>query len=140
MKLQELFQEKKQPQQLNEWIWLVPLVATAVRIGAPALIRVLATGGRAAGGQVVKQAPKLTKKVLKGTGKAIVKNPGKVAVGAGGGYVYKKVSDAVKYIEEIVGDLLDIATIENLGKVVVKYGIPAAGILAILYGGKKLYD
>ena len=65
MKLQELFQEKKQPQQLNEWIWLVPLVATAVRIGAPALIRVLATGGRAAGGQVVKQAPKLTKKVLK---------------------------------------------------------------------------
>ena len=141
MKLQELFHEDKaQPQQLNEWVWLVPLIATAVRVGAPALVRVLATGGRVAAGQAIKRAPKITKKIVTGTGKALVKNPGKTAVGVGGYVIYDKVTDAIEFIQEIVGDLLDMATIKTLGKAVVKYGIPAAGIIAILYGGKKLYD
>ena len=32
------------------------------------------------------------------------------------------------------------ATIENLAMVTVKYALPTAAIVAVLYGGKKLYD
>ena len=47
MRIQQLeeHQELKEQQQLNEWVflpWLVPALATAVRIGAPAVGRFLA--------------------------------------------------------------------------------------------------
>ena len=148
MKLQELFQEDKpQPQQVDEWVpavlvagrigmWAWPYLATAVRIGAPAVGKFLSK-------QFVKQGPKVlstTGKVTKELGKSMVKNPVKWTAAYGAYTIFDSLTDAIDLIADAVGNLLDLETIKVLGKVAVKYSIPAAGIIAILYGGKKLYD
>jgi hypothetical protein len=142
MRIQQL-EEHQEQQQLNEWVflpWLVPALATAVRIGAPAVGRFLAKQFVKQGPRVVKGTGNLTKKVVTGTAKAIVKNPTKVATGVGAYYIFDKVTDAIDYIVSIAEDLIDSLTAENLAKVVVKYSIPAAAVVAILYGGSKLWD
>ena len=145
MRIQQLeeHQELKEQQQLNEWVflpWLVPALATAVRIGAPAVGRFLAKQFVKQGPRIVKGTGNVTKNVVKGTAKAIVKNPTKVATGVGAYYIFDKVTDAVDYITGLAEDLIDSLTAENLAKVVVKYSIPAAAVVAILYGGSKLWD
>jgi len=130
-------------QQLNEIAFLpflVPALATAVRIGAPAVGRFLAKQFVKQAPKVVKGTGKVTKNVVKGTAKAIIKNPTKVATGVGAYYIFDKVTDAVDYITGLAEDLIDSLTAENLAKVVVKYSIPAGAVVAILWGGSKLWD
>lgn len=43
-------------------------------------------------------------------------------------------------ISKITGNLLSPDTISNLADLAIKYALPAAAIVAILYGGKVLYD
>lgn len=120
-------------QQLNEWAFLLPAVAAAVRVGAPAL-------GRFLFGQTVKQAPKVVGKAAVGAGKVLLKNPGKALAVGTGYYVYKTVDEAITAITELVGTALDATTIKAFALVVIKYSIPVAAVIAILYGGKKLMD
>lgn len=120
-------------EQLNEFTWLLPAIAAAVRIGAPAL-------GRLLFGQTIKQVPKLAGQAALGAGKVLLQNPGKVIVGAGGYYVYNTVDEAITSITSMVGDALDPVTIKALALVTIKYALPVAAVVAILYGGKKLYD
>lgn len=120
-------------QQLNEWAFLLPAIATAVRVGAPAL-------GRFLFGQTIKQAPKIAGKAAVGAGKVLLKNPGKAITAAGGYYVYKTVDEAITAITDLVGTALDATTIKALALVVIKYSIPVAALIAILYGGKMLHD
>ena len=130
-------------QQLNEIAFLpflVPALATAVRIGAPAVGRFLAKQFVKQAPKVVKGTGKVTKDVIKNTGKAIIKNPTKVATGVGAYYIFDKTTDAIEYIKSLAEDLIDGLTAENLAKVVVKYSIPAGAVLAILWGGSKLWD
>jgi len=54
--------------------------------------------------------------------------------------VYKSVTGAIDSIREMVGTALDTATVKSLAAVAVKYALPAAAIVAVLYGGKRLYD
>lgn len=124
-------------QQLNEWAFLLPAVAAAVRIGAPALGRFLFSQGAK---QVVKQAPKVAGKAAVGAGKVLLKNPGKALAVGTGYYVYKTVDEAITAITELVGAALDATTIKAFALVVIKYSIPVAAVIAILYGGKKLMD
>lgn len=122
----------RESEQLNEWVWLLPAIASAVRLGAPALGKFL-----------LNQSPKVVKKgadIGLGGGKILLKNPGTVATAAGGYYLYKTVDEAIESITKMVGDALDALTIENLAKVVMKYSLPIAAVVAILYGGKKLID
>lgn len=130
MKVNEIVNES---QQLNEWAFLLPAIATAVRVGAPAL-------GRLLFGQAIKQAPKIAGKAAVGAGKMLLKNPGKAIAAGGSYYVYSTVDEAITAITELVGTALDAVTIKALALVVIKYSIPVAGVIAILYGGKKLYD
>ncbi len=120
-------------QQLNEWAFLLPAIATAVRVGAPAL-------GKFLFGQTIKQAPKIAGKAAIGASKVLLKNPGKALAVGGGYYVYKTVDEAITAITELVGTMLDATTIKALALVVIKYSIPVAALIAILYGGKMLYD
>lgn len=121
--------------QLNEaFPLLIPALATAARIGAPMVGRLLSKQGAK---QAAKAVAKNTGKVASATGKAIIKNPGKTALAVGGYEVYDTVSDAMEWLKE-----LDVAEdlIKPLAQAMVTYALPVAAVLAILYGGKKLYD
>ena len=121
--------------QLNEaFPLLIPALATAVRVGAPAVMRLLTGPG----------ARKLATGVAKNSGKAaalagktVVKNPGKSLMAVGAYEVWDSVTDAVDWLKD-----LDLAEdlIKPLAEVMVKYTLPAGAVIAALYGGKKLYD
>jgi hypothetical protein len=115
-------------QQINEWVWVLPALATAARVGGPALLKLLKHGAK-------KVAP-----VAGTTAKTIVKNPGTTLKWAGAGYVFKSIHDVVSMVKDYVGDLMDDETIGTFAKVVWKYKLPAAAVIAVLYGGKKLKD
>lgn len=122
-------------QQLNEaFPLLIPALAAAVRIGAPMVSRMITSQGAK---QAAKVVAKNTGNVAKATGKAVIKNPGKTALAVGGYEVYDTVSDAMDWLKE-----LDVTEelIKPLAQVMIKYALPVAAVLAILYGGKKLYD
>ena len=120
--------------QLNEaFPLLIPALATAIRLGAPVVGRLLSKQG-------VKQVAKVAKNTGKAavvTGKIVVKNPGKSLAAYGAYEVWDTVTDAIEFLE---GLGLDKALIPNVAKVIIRYGIPAAAVLAALYGGKNLYD
>ena len=125
----------EESQQLNEaFPLLIPALAAAVRIGAPMVGRLLS---KQAAKQAAKAVAKNTGKVASATGKAVIKNPGKTALAVGSYEVYDTVSDAMEWLKE-----LDVAEdlIKPLAQAMVKYALPVAAVLAILYGGKKLYD
>ena len=124
--------ESVEEQQLNEWVWLLPHLATAARVGGPALLKLLSRGAS-------KTAPVATK-VAGNTAKAIVKNPGTTLKWAGAGYVFKSVYDVVEMVKDYVGDLMDNEAIETFANIVWKYRLPVAAVIAVLYGGKKLKD
>ena len=119
-------------QQINEWVWVLPALATAARVGGPALLKLLSKGAS-------KTAPVATK-VAGNTAKAIVKNPGTTLKWAGAGYVFKSVYDVVEMVKDYVGDLMDNEAIETFANIVWKYKLPVAAVIAVLYGGKKLKD
>jgi len=122
-------------QQLNEaFPLLVPALATAVRLGAPVVSRLLSREGAK---QVAKGVAKNAGKAALATGKAVVKNPGKTAAAYGAYEIWDTVNSAINFLEDIG---LDDALVPTVAKVIVRYGIPAAAVIAALYGGKKLYD
>ena len=154
--------------------FLIPALATGVRLGAPHVLRFLgkkgakeiikkgAQGGAGAAANIAKNAKPLIKKgaeaagkgavkvapkiargagtVAKGVGKTILKHPIKATILGVGAKIYMEVDELIDDITELVGDMLDSETIKALAQVAVKYAIPAVAIVAILYGGKKLYD
>ena len=161
---------KKDPQyttesaQLNEVFflapWVIPALATAVRIGAPHVLKFLSKKAvksalKKSSKEITKKAVPLLKKgaevagkgaikgtgkVAKGVGKAILKHPVKATILGVGAKVYTEVDELFEHIKELVGDMLDNATIQALAKVAVKWALPAAAVVAIVYGGKQLYD
>ena len=117
--------------ELTEYVWLLPALATAARVGGPALLKLLKHGKNAAG---------KTKVPAGNAAQAIIKNPGTTLSWVGGGYVFKSVYDVVEKVKEMVGDFMDNASITKFAEVVWKYKLPVAAVVAVLYGGKKLKD
>jgi hypothetical protein len=115
-------------EELTEWVWVLPALATAARVGGPALLKLLKHGAK-------KAAP-----VAANTGTAIIKNPGTTLSWAAGGYVFKSVYDIVEKVKDVVGDLMDDTSVESFAEIVWKYKLPVAAVVAVLYGGKKLKD
>ena len=108
--------------------WILPALATAARVGGPALLKLLSKGAS-------KSAP-----MAGNVAKAIVKNPGTTLKWAGAGYVFKSVYDVVEMVRDYVGDIMDNEAVETFAQIVWKYKLPAAAVIAVLYGGKKLKD
>jgi len=118
--------------ELTEWVWVLPVLAAAVRIGVPALKILLKSG---------KAATKVIKPVAVTTTTSLVRTatPGGLILGAGGMYAWDKVTDVIDAIKEWGVDMDDDA-LGIFSQVIVKYGIPIAAVSAILYGGSKLKD
>ena len=109
--------------------WILPALATAVRVGAPAL-KLLLKGGKKAAPKVKDTA---TNMIQKSTASGVI-------VGAVGKTVYDKAGDAIDGIKKIFGIDMDEDTLSIFAQIVVKYGIPIGAIAAVLYGGKQLKD
>ena len=132
---------------MTEWVWFLPALATAIRIGAPQVVKFLAKKAPKIAGDVAKNAKPLIKKgaeaagqVAKGAGGAALKHPVKATILGVGAKVYMELDELIDDIKELVGDLLDMDAIKALAEVAVKYALPATAIVALLYGGKKLAD
>ena len=123
--------------ELTEWVWLIPALATAVRIGVPAL-KLLLRGGKTAVKKITPVAVNTTKTIAT---KAVA--PGStvrgIALGAAGMWAWDKVEDVIEAIKEWGVDMEDDA-LGIFAQIIVKYGIPAAAVGAIVYGGSKLKD
>ena len=148
------FQSKVKEQQINEAApLLLPALAAAVRIGVPAIGRLLSQGAALAGKAAAKN-PKTT-----AVGVAAATNPDAAmqavniakntynlvsdpaaAMSAAAQAVWNNVADAAKNISAIAGDNLSADAAKALAAVAVKYALPAAAVVAVLYGGKKLHD
>jgi hypothetical protein len=145
--------------QLNEWAFLIPAISVGVRLGAAALSR-MATPQNAA--KVASSLGSVSVIAGKTAGKAIIRHPGKAALGgAAAAYqdeigaaigvasdvydfvtdstVFKSVGEAMGWLKSLAADI-DEPTMKALAQIVVTYGIPAAGIMAALYGGSKLVE
>jgi len=153
----------KESQQLTEAAFLIPAIATAIRLGGPALMRLISSNAVKQGTkQIAKGALKGTKAIgkvaAKGSkelGKAALKNPGKAAVVGTGAAYHEEISDivdAVGVASDYVFDSIEEVTnfIENfdvessiiapLALAAKNFALPAAAIIAIIYGGKMLWD
>ena len=118
MKVYEITESK---QQLDEAIPLlalaVPTLITAIRVGGPRAISWLARKGATMAGRGAV-----------GTAKAAAKRPITTALAATGVAGYNALKDLIPEIPETLKAFMG------------KYAIPAAAVLAAIYGGKKLYD
>ena len=108
--------------------WILPALATAARVGGPALLKLLSKGASK------------TAAVAGNVAIAIVKNPGTTLKWAGAGYVFKSAYDVVNMVRDYVGDMMDNEAVETFAQIVWKYKLPVAAVIAVLYGGKKLKD
>jgi hypothetical protein len=54
--------------------------------------------------------------------------------------VWSSAEEAATDIASIVGDNLNSQGIEKLANAAIEYALPVAAVIAILYGGKMLYD
>ena len=113
--------------------WVIPALATAVRVGGPALIRLLKVSKNAAGKVI--NSDKVSNAAT-----SIIKHPGTSLSWIGGGYVFKSVYDVMEKTKEVIGDFLDDLSIEAFAKIVWKHKLPVAAVMAVLYGGKQLKD
>ena len=127
MKINEIVQTKKLDEAVFLAPWILPALATAVRIGVPAL-KLLLKGGK-------KAVP-----VAGNTAKTLVKKStvSGVITGATGMYVYDKVTDAYDWLKDTFGLDMDEDTLNIFAQIIVKYGIPLGAVAAVLYGGKRL--
>ena len=159
-------EEPVKEQQLNELAWFIPALIAGARIAGPAVVRALGSqASKKAAAEIAKkgidkstkdiiakgagQVAKGAGKVAKGTGKQMLKRPGTTAAVGGGVYAGKKISDFVdevfdsidqakEFLTNFFGEVLDSALISQLAKIMVRYAIPVALIVALLYGGYKI--
>jgi hypothetical protein len=146
--------KKTTESQINEAVpLLLPALAMAARIGVPAIGRVL-KGGATGAAKIAAKNPKTAAvaaaaatnpdaamdiaNVAKNTYN-LVSDPAAAAKALAQG-VWNSASDAATGIASIVGDNLKPDAIKALAAASAKYALPAAAVVALLYGGKKLYD
>lgn len=118
MKVYEITESR---QQLDE---AVPLLALAV----PILTSAIRVGGPRAIGWLAKRGATMAGRGAVGTAKFAARNPMFTTLAATGVAGYNALKDLIPNIPE------------ELKVFMGKYAIPAAAVLAAIYGGKKLYD
>ena len=132
-------------------VW--PALAAAIRAGAPAVMRVAGQGavntGKVIARNPVKSTvagaaiadPEAAKDVINTASNAynFIKNP-QAAVTASAKEVWNDLQTATSDITNMVGDKLSSEVTKALATVAVNTALPVAGVIALLYGGKKLYD
>ena len=166
MKLYELLNETtgyqmdvtllESDERLDEFVMFLPLLATALRMGVPILMKMATSqGSKVVAQQVLKKSAQTGGRVLLQTGKSIVKNPVKTIAVAGAidavpgaidtyndaQNLWEKYKGTIEVIEKVLAWFgLQADKIAALAPIIKQYSIPFAGVAAVLYGGKKLYD
>lgn len=170
MRASEFIKEEQQLNEFAFLPLLIPALATAVRVGAPYIGRALMGTAKVAAKQVAKRpvtataadqlandgaltnwyvgplankakevaTEKLVPDALKDLPNTI--SDKKAALEATVDSVWKDVGEAYDKIAAMVGENLNSDTIKALADAAVEYAIPVAAVVAILYGGKVLYD
>lgn len=160
MKIYEIT-KANEANKLDEFVQFLPLIVAGVRIAGPWAIKqgakIIAKRGAAAsvagtvakkGGEVIAKG---TGNVIKGIAKAPIKHPIATTTIGGGAYVAKKAGDGVEYlvskgeegIDAIKDKIIEAIGADGFAKVAAmasKYAIPALAAVAIIYGGKKIWD
>ena len=156
MKINEITSNNSK--QVNEaFPLLIPALIAGARIAAPWAIKqgakIIAKRGAAASaaktgaGVVAKGAGK----VATGTANTLLKRPIATTTIGGGAYVAKKTGDGIDELVKRAGEGIDAVKDElmaalgsagfaKVAKFTSKYGIPVLAAVAILYGGKKVWD
>ena len=169
MRASEFINEEQQLNEFAFLPFLIPL-ATAVRVGAPYIGRALLWTTKETAKQVAKRpvtataadqlgnagaltnwyvdplakkakevaTDKLVPDAFKDLPNTIANK--KAALEATVDSVWKDVGEAYDKISAMVGENLNSDTIKALAAAAVEYAIPVAAVVAILYGGKVLYD
>ena len=137
-------------QRMTEALGLLPMLGAAV--GGKMLLKRAVPGALRALKYVAKRPirsavvgygvthPKQVKQALE-TGKEMGKEALETAKETGEVFA-KTVSEAKKQIKQIAdfaGKIINADMLDIIAKIVVKYGLPLAAVLAIIYGGKKLF-
>ena len=146
--------KKTAESQINEAVPLIlPALAMAARIGVPAIGRV-ARGGAAGAAKIAAKNPKTAAVAAAAATNPeaamdianvaknaynLVSDPAAAAKALAQG-VWNSAADAAAGIAAIVGNNLKPNAIKALAAASTKYALPAAAVVALLYGGKKLYD
>ena len=129
------------------------------KVGKEAVKKAVTNGTKTVGPAAGKVAKEIGKKAVGGAKKVapvagkVAKEIGKKTVGpvVGGAVVvggvnylvdqvFDKLDEALKFLMELFDDLFDIETLKKMAEMLVKYGLPIAGVLAVAYGGKLLVD
>ena len=141
----------KEDEQLDE---IAPLVGAGLAAGARALIPLLARVGPALG-RMASGAGQAAGQAAKSGAEIAAKNAVPIGIGAGAysaitdladktaggvGTVYNDVKSASSALGEKLGNAVDNNTLMQLATAAVKYALPIGVVIALLYGGKKLYD
>lgn len=113
MKVYEITESKQQLDEIAPAALLIPTLVTAIRVGGPRALGWLARKGAGLAGRGVIGA---------------AKRPITTALTATGIAGYNALKDIIPNIPPEIKAFMG------------KYAIPAAAVLAVLYGGKKLYD
>jgi hypothetical protein len=119
-------------------------VTNSTKTVGPAAGKVAKEIGKKAVGGAKKVAP-VVGKVGKEIGKKAVGPAVGGAVVVGGvsylvDQVFDKIEEAIQFLSDLFGDLFDMETLKKIADMLVKYGLPIAGVLAVAYGGKVLVD
>ena len=115
MKINEVTEQQRIDEALPAL--LIPALVSAIRVGGPKALGWLAKRGAAGAARGAA-----------GAGRFALKRPVTTALGATGIAGYNTLKDMIPEIPE------------ELKAFMGKYAIPAAAVLGVLYGGKKLYD
>jgi hypothetical protein len=150
MRAKEFINEDRQ--QLNEFFPAIPVIAalaTGIRIAAPYVARGLWGTTKVAArnpiktgvGAVAATHPEETGKAIDIARQAynVISNP-EAAAEVAAKSVWNSTKEAANDIADIVGKNLTPEKIELLADAAIKYALPVAAVIAILYGGKVLYD
>jgi hypothetical protein len=111
---------------------LVPNLGRALGIMAKNPVKTTAVGVAAA-------HPEQTAELVKGTVN-FISNPGLAIKQMASDALYTTVDAAVQGINQLTGGKLDAAAVKALAELAVKSALPVAAVVAVLWGGKKLYD
>ena len=157
MKINEVTSVRNSTQVNEAFPLLIPALIAGVRIAAPWAIkqgaRIIAK--RSVAANVAKKGAEVVAKgtgtVAKGAANTLLKRPIATTTIGGGAYVAKKTGDGIDELIKRAGEGIDAVKDElmaalgsagfaKVAKFTTKYGIPVLAAVAILYGGKKVWD
>ena len=160
MKIHEVTANRlnQQTQNLNEVVWLLPAIATGARLVIPRALKYFAKnktvqnkignmlkGSKTPARAGVDKATELLSKGIKKGGKTALEHPERIVAAYAlweGVQVFTDVADAISALQDMLSGIGEMGDdiISSVATVMVKYALPLAVIIAIIYALYKAYN